>query len=314
MGNFVLVAVVASLPSPDVAAEPRRFFLESMDGSAAIALRHPDDPSLPWGLRTDATGLGLAPTDVDYTPVPGGRGALPGQVIERERPVVLPLVLRSVYEHATAYQYGAELADMVSPSVHPEGFRLVCATHTGTRWLGLHYNSGLEGHQVTHPFVEHVVLDCTATDPIAYDRERRDLSFRLAADDAPFLGGTWGEVALAGSAIRGGVAIVQMGSAVPVWPTMTLRGPVDEVLITSDAGLRIEVPAALTGSDELVVVTDPRARSIRLNGSSAAGRLARGTRLVPLPVGTSTIEVSAPGATADSLLRLSYLGGWRSLW
>ena len=51
-----------------------------------------------------------------------------------------------------------------------------------------------------------------------------------------------------------------------------------------------------------------------MNGGLASGRIARGSTLRAFYPGTNILNVSAPGGTANTRIRISWLPLYRSLW
>jgi hypothetical protein len=320
--SFFILATVQTPPpvEPLPPLDTRSFWFESMDGQTVIPVGSETHPG-PWHLEVGATGLGVAPTVVDAAGTPGAVGSSVRDVFTLTRDLLLPLGLNT---RTQAEQWAAvqELRDLTDPTVGmtPDGnFRLVCSSESGTRQLTLAYLSGLEGEGQELPWRDRTVMSAAAPYPFAEDRAETTREFRLSAGVLPFLDteGTdnpWGTRQLAPSTVIGEGMDVTMTSAVPVYPTIEITGPVDSVLIESDTGLYINVPGGVDAGDTLRIVTDPRRKSIRLDGALAAGMVARGSRLVPFKAGSNLIDVTAPGATADTRLRLTWRGGYRSLW
>lgn len=320
--TFFILATVQTPPpvTPRTPLDSRRFWFESLDGATVIPVGGESHLG-PWHLETGVTGLGVAPTVVDAAGSPGAVGSTVRDVFTVTRDLLLPLGLNtgSQGEQWVAVQ---RLRDLTDPTVGmtPEGnFRLVCASESGTRHVTLAYLSGLEGEGQELPWRDRVVLSTIAPYPFAEDRDATTREFRLGSGSIPFLdtAGTdnpWGTRQLSPSTVIGEGMAVNMTSAVPVYPTIEITGPVDSVLIESDTGLYISVPTGVDAGDTLRIVTDPRRKSIRLDGALAAGKLARGSRLVPFKAGSNLIDVTAPGADSDTRLRLTWRGGYRSLW
>lgn len=311
MSFFVLV-------SPRPAPQPARprtpdvlMWLESWDGTQRVELS-----SGPVRWRSGAVGLEVPPVAPYLSASPSVAGSVVTDVATMARPVLLPVTIggRNWTETYDAIQ---RLRDITDPTngVGPDGnFRLVATSPRGTRQLGLVYQGGLEGDGQPSQVRQNRVLDLVAPQPFAEDRSDQTQPFVLEQDTAPFLGGVWGSVRLVSSAVAGSDTPVTMASAVPVYPVIEITGPADSVLITAGNGLRIEVPDGVEAEQTLRIVTDPRRKSIRLNGAVAAGRVALGSRLVPFGMGTTLVDVSAPGATAATLLRLTWRGLHRGLW
>lgn len=326
--TFLILASVAP-PTVNPPAPPydsRNFWFESWDG--AVTMPIPLEGIAKMIAQRGMLGLGVAPTDLATEGTPGVAGSRVVDVIERDRPVAMPLAFLAD-EQADLWAVVQQLRDLTDPThgMTPDGnFRLVCSSSSGVRQINLAYRSGLEGEDLEHYGVDKAVLDLLAPMPYAQDREDQTVPFQLVSVPRPFLApaGTdhpWGTRQLSSSTIAGAATPVEMFSSVPVYPIIEITGPADSVLITGANGLRIDVPGGVLAGDTLRIVTDPRgdgappyAKSTRLDGALAAGMLARGSRLRPFSRGTTLVDVTAPGATADTLLRLTWRGLHRSPW
>jgi hypothetical protein len=310
MSFFVLVSgrpePVAPVRTPDVL-----MWLESWDGTQQVDLS-----SGPVRWRSGAVGLGVPPVSSYMSASPGMAGSLVTDVTTAARPVLLPLTVGGDSWEET---WGAiqRLRDLTDPTngAGPDGsFRLVATSPNGTRQLGLIYRGGLEDDGQPSQVRQNRVLDLVAPQPFAEERAELTEPFVLVQDTAPFLGGLWGSIYLASSSVAGSNTPINMFSAVPVYPTIEITGPATSVLITAGSGLRISVPAGVPAGQTLRIVTDPRRKSIRLAGAPAAGSLSLDSRLVPFGLGTTLVDVVAPGATTATLLRLTWRGLHRGLW
>lgn len=310
MSFFVLVsprsAPVAPVRTPDVL-----MWLESWDGSKRVDLS-----SGPVRWRSGATGLDAPPVSTYLSSSPGMAGSIVSDVTTLSRTVLLPVTIGgdSWVQTWDAIQ---RLLDITDPTngVGPDGnFRLVATSPRGTRQLGLVYQGGLEGVGQSSQVRQNRVLSLTAPQPFAEDRNEQTKPYVLEQGTAPFLGGLWGSIYLATSAVAGAATPINMASAVPVYPTIEITGPADSVLITAANGLRIDVPGGVPGGQTLRIVTSPRGSSIRLDGAVSAGSLSLDSRLVPFGLGTTEVSVVAPGATTATLLRLTWRGLHRGLW
>jgi hypothetical protein len=326
--TFFVLASAASAPQapPDTPDDDRLLWLESWDRSTSILIggaRH----NGPVQLQTGTTGLEVTPKDVASETTPGVPGSFATSVQTLPRQPILPLLV-STADQAEQRVAVQQLRDLTSPQdVTPDGsFRLVCTSSSGTRQVGLVYRSGLEGSGTELPWSVRYVLDTFAPQPYAEDRDVQVKDFRLAVPDAPFLAaaGTdhpWGTRKLSTSSIAGADTPVQMLSSVPVYPVIEITGPATSVTITGSNGLLIDVPDGVPDGSTLRIVTNPRGdgmppyrKTIRLDGAPAAGMVARGSRFVPFSHGVTSVDVSAPGATGDTLLRLSWRGLHEGLW
>lgn len=321
MTFFVLATVRSTSIPPKPEYDSRRLWLESWDRSVVMPV--PMD-NLPHEMiaQRGILGLGVAPTDLATEGTPGVAGSRVVDVIERDRPIALPLAFIADTQ-VDLWSTIQRLRDLTDPTrdMTPDGnFRIVCSSASGVRQLNLAYRSGLEGDDLEYYGTDRAVLDLLAPLPYAQDREDQTIPFRLVSTPKPFLSsaaGTdkpWGTRQLSSSRVATDATPVEMFSSVPVYPVIEITGPADSVLITAANGLRIDVPGGVLAGDTLRIVTDPRHKSIRLDGALAANMLARGSRLVPFSLGTTLVDVSAPGATADTLLRLTWRGLHRSPW
>lgn len=310
MTFFVLASVrkpppTTGPPPPDVL-----MWLESWDGSQRVDLS-----SGPVRWRARSSGLGVPPVALSMASTPGVAGSSVSGVRTTARPVLLPLTVGGADWTAT-WDAIQQVRDLTDPAgAGPDGsFWLVASSPRGVRRLGLVYESGLEHDGTPSTVRQNPVIVATAPQPYASDREEQSRPYRLVQDTSPFLGGIWGQISIVSSVIADADTPVEMFSAVPVYPTVEVTGPAESVLITADNGLRIDVPDGLGSGDVLRVVTDPRRKSIRLNGDLAAGSLALGSRFAPFPLGVTPVSVVAPGATSDTRLELSWRGLHRGLW
>jgi len=320
--TFLILASVAPATSipPDPPYDSRNLWLESWDGSVVMPV--PMD-NLPHEMiaQRGILGLGVAPTDLATEGTPGVAGSRVVDVIERDRPIALPLAFIADTQ-VDLWATIQRLRDLTDPTheMTPDGnFRIVCSSVSGVRQLNLAYRSGLEGEDLEYYGTDRAVLDLLAPLPYAQDREEQSIPFQLVSVPRPFLSaaGTdhpWGTRRLSSSTIAGAATPVEMFSSVPVYPVIEITGPATSVLITGANGLRIDVPSGVPAGQTLRIVTDPRHKSIRLGSALAANMVARGSRLEPFSRGTTLVDVTAPGATADTLLRLTWRGLHRSPW
>lgn len=309
MSFFVLVSP-ASTPQPPVVPQDIALWLESWDGSQTLSLS-----SGPVRWKAGATGLEVAPSDLLMASTPGVAGTSVSDVSYPAREALLPITVEGDGWPGLneAKERLRSITDPGQGMTRDGSFRLVARTPAGVRQLGLAYRSGLEGLGIASHVRQNFVLDVLAPQPFAEDRDEQTRPFQLAQPDRPFLGGVWGSIGLVSSRIAGPDTPVVMASAVPVYPTITAVGPASSVLLTGTNGLRLDVPDGLEPGEMLEWVTDPRRKSVRVNGELAAGRVARGSRPAPFGLGTTTLSVSAPDATADTRLIISWRGLHRSL-
>lgn len=308
-----------------------KLYLESMDASVSIPL----DGSTGWIRMPGATGLEMPPVEVISSPIPGVAGSTVQEVRVQERPVFLPIYGRSDTTLLNALQLRDQLRSLVDPTNH--NFRLVGHSVRGVRELVVTYESGLEGNDGQDQdglSWFKAGIKAVAHQPYAQDLADTLLPFSIAENPSPFIGIVGGTDApwptmLSANAVIGNGMTVTINSEAPVYPKVVLTGPMNsfsgeltQTVTQTDGSVveivgsewYIEVSSAITGGSELVVVTDPRARSIRYNGGLAAGMISRTSKLRPFYPGTNVLNVSAPGGTSATRIVLSYRNLYRSLW
>jgi hypothetical protein len=321
---FVLASVHSASTPPQPPYDSRTLWLESWDGSVVMPVPIDDLPHEMIGQR-GILGLGVAPTDLATEGTPGVAGSRVVDVIERDRPVALPLSFIADRQ-ADLWATIQRLRDLTNPmsGMTPDGnFRIVCTSSSGTRQIGLAYRSGLEGSDLEYYGTDAAVLDLLAPMPFAEDRTDLTREYSLgggalnffAWDDADMAAPNFEDLELAPDVILGEDMPLDITSAIPPYVTVEVVGPTGPgVVIEADTGLYLSVPDGIDAGDTLTIVTDPRRKSIRLDGVQAAGMIARGSRLNPLAFGQNLLSITAPGATSATRLRLSWRGMYRSLW
>lgn len=322
-------------PAPPVAPKPKTqiplLLLESMDGSVRIPL----DGTTGWIRLPGATGLEMPPYEVITEYLPGVPGGVVTDVRVEPRSVFVPIYCGGESNHLTYLGMMNLLRKLVDPTVGT--FKLVGKTELGERELVVRYISGLEGQDgIDAQGLAWAKFGLTATahEPFARAREDRTLEFRMAPTETPFLGVVGGTDApfpgmlSSGSVIGSGMAVT-IGADVPVFPNLTLVGPMDSftgtlaptvlgpdgtIITLTDQEWNVQIPPGVPGGQTLKMVTDPRARSVRLDGALAAGRVALGSTLRPFYPGQNTLTVVAPGGTDATRIFLSWRELYRSLW
>src|SRR5687768_1332214 len=168
MTFFVLATVTAVPPSPEAPPyDSRRLWFESWDGEVVMPI--PLDGFAEMIGQRGMLGLGVAPTDLATEGTPGVAGSRVMDVIERDRPVAMPLAFLAE-EQADLWEVVQRLRDLTDPThgMTPDGnFRLVCTSASGTRQISLGYRSGLEGEDLEHYGTDRAVLDLLAPMPYA---------------------------------------------------------------------------------------------------------------------------------------------------
>lgn len=305
--------------------------LESMDGRVQIALDGTDG----WIRMPGATGLEMPPYEVISGAMPGVAGSAVLDTRVLERPVFVPIYCGGYATTAEHYSRLAQLRSLIDPASGT--FKLVGRTEAGERELVVTYAGGLEGDD--NPAAQGLTwskfgLRATAHQPYALSRQDRTLEFRMSTTGTPFMGVVGGTDApwpgsMSSGAVIGSGMTIQIGGEAPVFPTLELIGPMTsfsgallQVVINPDGTSTtytdpvwdVDIPAGVPGGSTMRLVTDPRSRSYRLDGSPAAGRIARGSTLRAFYPGTNTLNVSAPGGNENTRILLSWREKHRSLW
>lgn len=331
MSTYFLSAERNTTPRPP--AGPREILptlsLESLDGNARIPL----DQSTGWKALAGATGLDMPPIDAVTASSPGVAGSTLMDVRVGERPVFIPIRVRAADRRFATHQAAMqELLHLVDPLRGQ--FRIVATSPLGSRELTVTYTGGLEGDygvDSSGVYWRKLGITALACQPFAAARQDRTVEFRMSGSGGAFLGTHGGTDApwpraLSSSAVIGENMRVTVASEVPVFPTLELVGPMDSFAGTvqlEDASLppyyggaewSVSIPDGVPAGSVLRLVTDPRARSIRLDGQLAAGRVARGSTLRPFYPGVNVMSVSAPGGDENTRVRLSWRELYRSLW
>ncbi len=313
-------------PAPQVAI--RRLTIESLDGRSRIPL----DGSTGWWRIAGSTGLEMPPVDVATAAVPGVAGTALQDVRVAERPVAVPLFTTSGGGHIDHLDMLDAIRSLIDPTVGQ--FRLIGSSARGERELVAVYTGGLEGsdgRDESGIYWRKFGLQAVACQPFAQARTDRVVEFAASGAGGAFLGAAGGTDApwpraLSSSAVVGDNMSVTVASEVPVYPTVELVGPMDSFTGTvslADATMppfyggttwSVSIPAGVPAGQTFRMVTDPRAKSFRLNGALAAGRVARGSQLTPFFPGLNVMSVSAPGSNENTRVRISWRELHRSLW
>jgi hypothetical protein len=332
MSTYYLAAATGytSTPQPVEYMIPS-LTLESLDGGTQIPL----DASEGWIRMPGSTGLEMPPYSVVSDTVPGVPGAVLRDTRVEARPVFIP-----IYCGGTDQITFREMLDKIQRIVAPYGaqtFKIVGRSYRGTRELVVTYVSGLEGADdalAAGLTWCKIGLNAVAHDPYSYERVERSLEFRSAGATSPFMGiagnsDTPFPVMLSSGSVIGAGMTITIASEVPVYPVLDLVGPMDSfagtlsptvvnpdgtITVLTENVWSVDIPAGVPTGQTLRLVTDPRARSVRLDGALAAGRVARGSATRPFFPGDNVLNVVAPGGTDDTRIRLTWREQHRSLW
>jgi len=316
------------LPATEPRADPRTLALESLDGSVVIPLGQDVEHLLLAG----ATGLMLPPIDVVTSTTPGMVGSWLQQVIVLEREVFLPIKFASDEGYQAFITDLSRLITLVSGwdniTVGQLGTFLLVASSPGQedRILTVTYKSGWEGvwgsagggstsGTLAGPTWEQIGLTLVAVDPYWRSRQTEILTFHTAGENPVFLGTgdnthPWPRQVSASEVIGSNMPIT-VGGDVPVWATVTVNGFVSQASI-SWPGTSVSVPSGVADGSSLVLNTDLRSRSARLDGAIAWSSIAMGSTFAPLLPGTNLVSVDVGTSGPNTGLQLSWTPGWRS--
>lgn len=278
-----------------------------------------------WVIMPGMTGMGLPPVDVITQQTPGMDGAWLREVRVGPREVFLPILAASNTSHVDYLAMLDRLqgfldARAVADVTAVDGScQLIARSAWGERRLTTVYLDGMqgdEGQDRAGSYWSTFGVRLLAADPWWRAAEETVLEFKVGSGD-PFLataasGDVWPRK-LAPSVSAGADMPITVGGRVPVWPTIEVVGPATTVTVTTDAGMAVDVGAVI-GGETLTLVTDPRRRSARVNGTPAWARVAAGPRFARLSAGSNTISVAVPGATSATRVRLRWHVGWRTAW
>lgn len=316
-GNVLILIGDPSAVSED--DETREMHIESLDGSLVIPLNVDVDRI----LKAGATGLGLPPLDVVTSTTPGMPGSWLQEVNVLEREVFIPLEFGSDKDQADMLAKLKQLRELVWPGAVNIGdlgtFLLVCNSPAGERILTVTYKSGWEGTwggADSGINWESFGLTLVAVDPYFRDRNPTNISYTATPGEV-FLGDgdnstPWPRQLSQSVVIGQGMQVVVQGD-VPVWPKFVFTGPVNLADVTFP-GTDVSVPNGIADESTLTLITDPRARSARLDGAIAWSAVAMGSTFAPLNPGMNIVNVEIGTFGADTGLLLEWTPGYKNPW
>lgn len=303
--------------------DTRRVWLESLDGSVVLPLTDEDDTRRV--LLAGVQGMELPPVEVIRTTHPFIPGSTIREVNVLEREIFLPMRFEDTRSQTQFLATLAELRGVVWPGFSVDvgtvgTFRLCVSSRLGERVIDVTYLEGWEGDwaaESASESLERFGLRLLAVDPFFRNRDYTENTYRVDADGDVFLGSTdqaapWPR-ALSASVVIGDGMQMRVEGDVPVWMEMIVDGPASSAAVTFP-GTSAQVPAGVAAGSELVLVTDPRGRSARLDGAVAWDRIAMGATFAPLQPGPNTVNVELVAAGDGTSLTVRWKEGWLSAW
>jgi hypothetical protein len=312
--NTLVRSGVVALPRADT----RTVTLESLDGSIVIPLNTDPERIVLGGV----TGLGLPPRDVVTGSSPGMAGSTLQEITVRQRDVFIPMKFASDSSQADFFAKLAQLRNVIDPTTEVDVgqvglFCLVVGSLLGDRVLTVVYSSGWEGNwgaDASGARWEKFGLTLIAVDPYWRSREPVELTYK-AAPGGVFLGTgdnthPWPRQLAASVVVGAGMQIPVEGD-VPAWPEVELHGPAPFASL-SWPGTSVVMPTGVPDGSTLLLRTDERVRSARLDGAIAWSKIQFGATFLPLRPGMNTIDVELGSAGSGAELTLRYLPAWKT--
>lgn len=266
-------------------------------------------------LMPGARGFGLAPVNLFSDANPSGDGATFRALQVTERDVFLPILL-----NGTDYANLRDLRRTVERILDPErgAVTVTVAQPDGERLSATGvYSGGAEGSYGVDEFgaswqILGIVIRCH--DPSWYG-DPMTLEFRTAATAKPFLSATepFFPIELAPSQVIGEVVIDNPGDK-PAFPVWEVLGPGSDFEATNVTTGAVFTVSGTIDTDEAVIV-DTRHGQQDVRGADNANlwsRLSDDGELWPLRPGPQDVTLALTGATAESLVRVTFRPRMRS--
>lgn len=305
-------------PTPVGATDRRRVWLESLDGSVVIPLTDGMD----WSLQSNVTGLQLPPIEVIRSQTPGVPGSTNQEVRVDERLIYLPLLFRTQNSQEYFLTQLTQLRGLIWPGSLSLGsagtFRLCVSSPLGERVMDVVYTDSWTGDfssDVSGATWEKFGLTLLAVDPFFHPRDyvtrtyTADAGTVFLSDDDAY---PWPRSISASVVIGSNMPIVVDGD-VPVWVEGIVDGPTTEVDF-SFTGTSVQLLTGVPSGSRFSLVTDPRARSARLDGVVAWDRITMGSTMAPLQPGTNLVNVQVGTSGEGTGLTLRWKPGYLSAW
>lgn len=315
--------IIARL-GPDPTGPPpyldtRQLSLRTLDGTDEQLFADVD-----WMILPGIMGLDLPPRDVIVETSPGLDGGWLREIRIKPREVFLPMLIASDVSHTDFldrldrlrgfFDYQA-VADLTAED---GTLFLVADSVRGERHLRVVYLDGLEGEESGVPLrpSKPVGVRLLAVDPYWRSTDETVLEFSDQPGE-PFLSTSdadpWPR-ALSPSVSLGTVTGLPLfvPGKVPVWPTVEVDGPASSTVLSwPDA--HVEIGPVAPG-EHLVMVTDPRRRSVRVDGEPAWSRVGPAPKFARLPPGETPLGVTVTSTSEATRVRVRFFPAFPTAW
>lgn len=252
-------------------------------------------------LTPGLMGFGIPPTSVrvDESARPGGIWRASRRGVRQVDLPVTVLGVDAVDVETKLRTLAKAVQDTQGPSV------LTAVRDSGNLFLELHYVGGAEltfgGEEAGQTWAK-LVLSFVAPQP--YWESAETQTFTITS-------GNTGRGLLpqltklkVSSSLSLGVINVNNTGDVPVYPTYTIQGPLDDFTV-SNGTLSFGFNTALTADD--IITVDTEAGTVTDNtGANRYDLLSPSPKLFPFEVGNSTITIDGTGTTANTRIITSY--------
>ena len=270
----------------------------SRDGEVFELGRGPEDPVL---HLYGSTGLGLAPVSIASSDRLAGDGAIVRGTRYGSRDVFIPLLMESESTGALSLHRRA-LTGLLAPHLGPVDIRVQDEASGSDRMIRGYYKGGLEGDFGSgfHGCWQTLGLTFECPDPWWLGPEQT-VELRINPGSKPFISQSvpFFPVMLAQSTVMGQFQVDVHGAG-PVLPTWEVVGPGSDLVISNGKDFLEVAGVFANGSVTVIDVASGRIMPDRWADVSLR------SRLFALKPGPQTLTVTLVGATADTLVRLTY--------
>ena len=269
----------------------------SRDGRAIELGRSGEAPAL---HLHGSTGLGLAPVSVKSSERLSGDGSIVRGVRYGARDVYVPLLLSG--SELSVAEARRDLTRLLAPHLGPVEVRVQDPVTGSDRAISGYLREGLEGDFGSDfgRSWQRLGLTFECPDPWWLGPEQT-VELRVNPGTKPFISETveFFPVRLAQSTVQGEFQVDILGDG-PVWPSWQVNGPGEDLVISNGADV-IEISGQFDASSPVLIETGPG----RITPDRWADVSLR-SRLFSLDPGQQTLTVTLVGASADTLVRLTY--------